>query len=153
MRWFNFNFLTSHNFCDALAFAALFWLWVLITGAKIIVGLINFTLSEPSRQKLSHGPILENISLSKFWGMSVLRIFCCCCKFWVPPPQKKFRWSVRDQSFMGTYQKLPEKIKIGNCAYDKSEILLGSQFLTSFKAPKFSWCSQTDLLPSSDFLL
>ena len=34
---------------------------LVITGAKIIVGLLNYTFSDSSGRKLQHGPMLEKI--------------------------------------------------------------------------------------------
>ena len=41
-------FWTPHNFRDAFTFSAMCWLWAVITGVKITVGLITYTFSESS---------------------------------------------------------------------------------------------------------
>ena len=41
-------FWTPHNYRDAFTFSAMCWLWAVITGAKIIVGLLNYTFSDSS---------------------------------------------------------------------------------------------------------
>ena len=41
-------FVTAHSFRDAFTFSAMCWLWAVITGVKITVGLITYTFSESS---------------------------------------------------------------------------------------------------------
>ena len=59
-------FVTPHNFGDELTFAAMFWLWAVITWPKIIRTPMCHTYSESWVRALSHGPILVEFFFTKF---------------------------------------------------------------------------------------
>ena len=59
-------FVTDHNFDDELTFAAMSWLWAVITWPKIIWTPMCHTYSESWVRALSHGPILVEFFFTKF---------------------------------------------------------------------------------------
>ena len=59
-------FLTDHNFGDKLTFAAISWLWAVITCPIIILTPMCHTYSESWVRALSHGPILIKFFFTKF---------------------------------------------------------------------------------------
>ena len=59
-------FVTDHNFDDELTFAAMSWLWAVITWPIIILTPMCHTYSESWVRALSHGPILVKIVFTKF---------------------------------------------------------------------------------------
>ena len=96
-RWFDLEhqfwklwpclfFWTAHNFDDELTFAAMSWLWAVITWPIIILTPMCHTYSESWVRALSHGLILVKIVFTKFLRRSERSKKFNFLQFSVSPP-------------------------------------------------------------------
>ena len=99
-RWFDLEhqfwklwpclfFVTPHNFGDELTFAAMSWLWAVITWPKIIWTPMCHTYLESWVRALSRGPILVKLFFTQISRRSKSSKKCLYLQFSVSTPQAK----------------------------------------------------------------